>query len=306
LAFQAFDFHAVPQVLILDDKGILRGWVNHVSAQDLGDLIDGKRATLVNPPPAAFDVHQPYLLNGNGGRDDAYCYRSVMAKWEKGMPSFSPGNIRMIEATGGVFQAIGVPLANLYNLAYFGFDQIQGGPRDPNFRLIYLQPILKMKDTSLFAGSWRELTGRWSYSVSVPLEKATGANAQRMLQNDLNSYFGYAAKVSWEDCPYLALVANEQARKTLPTKGGTRKLDGTVKAKFTLTNYPVGWLADILSCSPDREMVQDETGLGAIDITMDEDITNPRSVLDALHQNGLDLVWKKKPMKVVVISDADH
>lgn len=303
--FQKFDFHSVPQVLILDDKGVLRGWVNHVSSQDLADLIDGKRSQLVNPVSMAFDFHVPYLLNGNGGSDDAFVCRSLLATWEKGQPFFSPGTIRMVEANHGVFQAVGVPLSNLYDLAYFGFDLIMGGTRDPNFRKVYLHPLLKMRDTSLFAGNMRVLNGRWSYSLALPSDKASERAAKRKMQHDLNDYFGYTAEIRTEDCPYLALVADSNARKSLPTKGGLRKITGTVKAKFTMTNCPVNWLADLLSCSPDREMVQDETGLAEIDLTLDEDLTNPRSVLNALRQNGLDLVWKKKPMQVVVISDAD-
>ena len=304
VAFKRFDFTSVPQILIFDEKGVLRGWVNHLFSQELGDLIDGKRATLVNPAAVAFDYKQPYLLNGNGGKDDSYEYRSIVAKWKKGMPFSPPGNIRVIEFNSGIFQAIGVPLTGLYNLAYLGFD-LYTGSHDTNFAKVSLHPILEMKDSGLFVGSMKVLEGRWSYSLAVPLDRATAGNAMRILQNDLNSYFAYSVKVESRDCPYLALVSSPIARANLTTKGGSPHLSGSVKAKLSLINEPATMLADILSFSPNREIVLDETELGRIDITMDEDLTNPSSVLNALHENGLDLVWRKKPMRVVVIKDAN-
>lgn len=301
--FQQFGFYACPRVIIIDDKGIVRGSVYGISDSDMSELLAGKRQYLTNPEPIAFDWRAPFLLNGNGGNDTDFVYRSVIARWNNSMAAFRPGIVAYAEGLD-LFQASKESLASLYNLAYFGKSMFAGGTDDPDYAKICLKPVLEMGDTSRFAADYPSGQNLFAYSLSVRGGGLTSWLIRETLQHDLASYFRYTAAVEIRDCPYLALVVDDSARKKLLTKGGPKfYFVGSPHGNYSYSNTTIANFLFLVGQSFSQETILvDETGIqGNIDITMTQLATDPSSVLNALHANGLNLVWRKRPMRVVVI-----
>jgi hypothetical protein len=126
---------------------------------------------------------------------------------------------------------------------------------------------------------------------------------EEAMQRDLQTFFGYEAKVETRMCPYWKLIATDQAKIKLKTKGGPPFFKGIVKASFTARNWDFGNLIRSIRDFNDG-IFFDETGItGNVDISMDCIMTDLNDIRKSLQTNGLDLVPAEKPMKVLVISD---
>jgi thiol-disulfide isomerase/thioredoxin len=305
LTFRQFGFYACPQVIVIDDKGIVRGTVYGISEIDLDGLLTGKKEYLTKPETVPFAFEQPFLLNGNGGNDTDFAYRSVISEWSGSMGSFRPG---MIDYAVGqdLFQVSQVSLGDLFNLAYFGKCFISD-VADPDYAKIFLHPLLEIDDSVKFLANYYTGSNLFAYSLKIRGANFSREQIMRIMQGDLSNYFQYSASVEIRDCPYLALLANDSARKYLQTKGGKKfRFEGSPHGKYSYYNTTIQnflfLVGQSLTHEPVLPLLADETGIvGDIDITMDEVSTDQSSVFEALHRNGLDLVWKKRPMRVVVI-----
>lgn len=304
IAFHQFGFHDVPQVVIIDNHGIVRGLVSGLDDKLLDSLLEGNKKYAERLKSTPFNFKSPMLLQGNGGIDDDYAYRSIITKWTPAQGSFRPGTVRYA-VNGNLFQTTTCSLRDLYNMAFWGYSLFFRGMSDTAYGKICLRPIFEVKDTSLISPDYHLFKNLYSYSISIPGASFSQNRIRKMMQNDLENYFGYNAVIETRNTPYYGLVANDTAKLKLQTKGGDPSISGSIMAKYSLTNKKVAVLLSMISQSIDREGVfVDETGITTnIDITIDAISTDKDLVLSELRKNGLDIVTKKKPMQVVVVRD---
>src|SRR6185437_13958510 len=94
------------------------------------------------------DSKKPLLINGNGGNDTIFLFRSVLAKWN-GILGLSQRFIST-EYYKARVQVIGQPLESLYVLAYG--DTLFSDPdlRGSSYGKLWPQPIIDVKDSDAF------------------------------------------------------------------------------------------------------------------------------------------------------------
>src|SRR5690348_9802731 len=94
----------------------------------------------------------------------------------------------------------------------------------------------------------------------------------KSLQGDLSRWFGYDVSIETRAMPYFKLIANETARRSLPTKGGaTNNKEIAPHGKVELKNVTVASLLERIQGN-NRSLYPfvDETGIMQnIDISMD-------------------------------------
>ncbi len=323
LIFKRLDLWGMPHAIVIDDKGIVQSVVTSVNVKDMQGFVNG------NPPKLEqtyrrssdpdvdltipFDKSKPFLINGNGGHDLGYNYRSVFAAWHPMTNRFyAPDNLDEAVRTG-MFQALGLPLDALYNYAFFGIRS-WGSNDTLRYGKYYDLPLLELKDSSLFLYSRKYARNLFSYSLTRPASNCTQETLQRSMQKDLESYFGYTAHVETRKCPYwkLIMLPGGNADK-LKSKGGQSYV-GELSEKVGLVakNIPV---ADLVNAIRGQNSLESRTGNNTnvyvdatgipfnIDITLDCIMWQIEDVRKALREQGLDLVKDEKDMKVVVISD---
>jgi thiol-disulfide isomerase/thioredoxin len=291
-----------------------------------------------------YDAQKLLLIDGNGGKDDDFSFRSLIRKHKGDITTGSWGYIQNFfwaepgseyEAYKGRVQEIGMPLIQLYYLAYADTirnilihrNQFTGPYPDsttqPLLKSSYGKywhvPVLEVSDKTPFEWSYRSTLNKYDYSLKVPAEIATAKFLQETMQRDLKTYFGYNASVETRMMPYWKLIVRDKAiiASALMTKTPGEKYEAnTNDDPYYYTNAITRDVVLILGSlygygSEDHGKLPkaeqgafiDQTGIThEIDFKFDRSwsFEDFRKYLQAI---GLDVVKDKKPMKVVVIRD---
>jgi thiol-disulfide isomerase/thioredoxin len=309
-----------PTTVIINPSGIVETITNYVEEANIVDLLRGKKTNMARGfllsqerPSHSYDYNTPLLLNNNGGNETNYLYRSVIAEWKYSMKrDWIIKNNRL--------EGIGMDLKRLYRFAYFGIDS--WNDRDTAFyNKYYRSPILEIKDSTLFIPEFTDIPRNifcysLSFATDVFSENPFGRRSivdrhrfMRIMQKDLESYFGFKGIVERRIVPVYKLVASNEGREKLITKGGSEILEFPNGGKsLTARNASVDYLLGLIIGSigyPYEEMpIVNETGItGNIDIKIDAVYFD--DWLKELRKLGLDLIPGKKEMNVLVIRDIE-
>lgn len=317
---RAFNVGQLPHTIIIDPNGIVRAVTVSPEATKLIELMKGKNPKFSaasyanrkdNLERFSYDWKVPYLVNGNGGVDSDFLFRSLLTQWKPSNPTFRNGSMLQFQkylANGGRFELISVSVDVLYQAAYSG-RRVFGVDDTTLYGKFSPVPIFKIKDSSSLHHDGATGKNLYCYSLSVPVNKANESDMMQIMQSDLKNYFGYEVAVETQRMPYWRLTATEAARMKLKTKGGT----------FSI-NSPKPWQETNFRNSPIKELIRiiawysgidatpapllDETGiLSNIDIDLDWAKGDFDVCRKALQKNGLDLIQGEKEMKVIVVRD---
>lgn len=320
-----------PHLIFVDDQGIVKAITYEAKPEQVDSFIAKKKFKFVDQSYDAY-VHsksfftnkRPILTHGNGGEDTAFIYRSLLTyyraevgtnsttleNWFEAVSRDSIGRIvgKSIWPKIFTYQTTGNPLEWLYMKAYTGLERIEF--TDSLYGSYYPRLQLEARDTGLF---YSKDTHDWfSYSTSMPKEKASIEYVQEVMRKDLKNYFGYEVSIERRRMPYWRLVSCEEAKVKLKTQGGPKQgADKLFLAGFSLKNRPVEDLLNLiyLSFPVDKQpvLIDDTEITGNIDIsivpTITGDLRNFSDFLGALNKNGLNLIKGEKEMKVIVIRD---
>jgi len=318
-----------PTIFIVDDKGILRVITYETNPEKLVTLMQsGQNQFAKNENYKQYlqnDVTSLYFVNGNGGNDSSFLFRSIIAK---ATPDYSSSGIANINQKGpgygdlqyvsavnlrkGLFQMSNTSLLTLYNTAFFGQDRAwitdsiyKEAIFLPKYADKVFWPILKVKDSSDFRVNYKTFQGLFTYSLSVPAEKANKDFIMRAMQLDLFKFFGYDAKVEIRKWPVWKLVVTDPTRvAALKTKGGDPKTSIYTNSVSHLINASAFDVIDIIFGEHQGEIFFDKTGIDyKMDIKLEGSLRDMNVVKRELNKNGFDIIQEEKNMKVLVISD---
>lgn len=306
-----FDVYTAPYIIVIDPNGIVQGITSSLDSISIQEFLSGKRPWLrrayrvhedvVEDVKIPFDSNKPFLINKNGGDDTDFLFRSVLSRWNPYLHhGVYPININKT-ADKGSFQVLGVSLTMLYNYAFFGKINPGSGT---DYGKISDDPILEIHDSTMFQSSYKDGKNMFSYSLIIPVNLVNREERmERMMQRDLENYFGYEARIEVRMIPCYKLVASEVAKNKLLTHGGAPFYDEIPKANFKARNWPFVNLIGLIQRESD-EIIFNETGIeGNIDIEMNCLQTDFNDIKRALKMNGLNLIATEKEMKVIVIKD---
>jgi thiol-disulfide isomerase/thioredoxin len=304
------DLYEYPYIIIIDDKGIIQGITYHFSADNIRDFLANKHPVLektnrgdeVDNEAVPYDHNKPFLIQGNGGKDTDFLFRSVLTEYKARVNDISTTD-RFYESNveSGRFETLGT-VDRLYNLVYTGKNIIRFD--DSVYGKFYAYPVWETKDSSLaFNGKDPIL---FCYSLSVPSSRSSEEYLKQHMQRDLQNYFGYEVSVETRKMPCWKLVVNEDALKSPKTLGGTEFFKSWNGAGLIAKNWPIQRLIRTIYVSTGQHLILfNDTGIeGNIDIDLSNCLmSDMNSLKKNLQANGLDLIKGEKEMKVIVVRD---
>jgi thiol-disulfide isomerase/thioredoxin len=308
-----FGIPSYPYIMWIDDKGMIRAITDKtdMTASNIQAFLNGENLKLpekyglaVREPKKAFDFEKPFLVDGNGGDDGDFIYRTLLTKWRRGMPvaGYSSLPVKRGKSRDEIFMT-GVPLKMLYDIA-FG-DTISHQPeRTSSYGSYWFEPVLELSDKSAFTFDAQTGENLYIYDMMMPPGKKKSELRQTM-QHDLQNYFGYKVTIENRVMPYWKLVASDGAGEKLRSKGKHEKIGGDGHTSTILTDEPMSRLIRILwGKNPLGPPIIDETGINHnISIKIEAVLSDLDDVKKSLQKSGLDLVKSQKEMKVIVIRD---
>ncbi|MDP4265050.1 MAG: TlpA disulfide reductase family protein [Bacteroidota bacterium] len=287
---QQYKIQPFPRYVWIDRNGIVQAVTGpyKVTEKNVLNFIETGIMYDTDIERYSFDRNKPYLINGNGGLDSNFLFRSLLTSWDESSPISTPSHI---DFRVPYFQALGVTALSLYKLAYLGANDWDNA--DSLYGNVFPQPIL------LDSGIQHEAKRYYCYSVTVPL--LDRYRMRNILQNDLENYFGWEARVESRMMPYWRLICNGECDH-LKSKATAERAEGT-RIGFSLTRHSVSAIVDLLHSNfQNGPPFIDETGIDfPIDIKVSAILSDFDEFRNALRQNGLDLVEGKRMMKVLVI-----
>lgn len=303
---------SAPKLIYIDKKGIVQAVTSSASEEQIAAFIKGEPFEFKNTSYSAslvrdYDNSKPYLVDGNGGDSDNFLYRSLLAKYERGMPwGGTSGTVERTLSYTNLLQGT-FSLKRLYWLAYTGIEDWMYS--DSSYGKVYPYPVLELKDTTEFILDPDNYKGYYWYSLRVPKAKANKKHVMETIQRDLKTYFDYDVSFETRSMPCWKLVASEKAKTAYLSKTTDRKNAFYDYHGYNLVNITINsFIAATFSATGTGYDIPiiDETGItGRIDIEL-KNITmnNWDAVVAAIREKGFDVIKSEHPMRVMVLRDA--
>jgi peroxiredoxin len=307
--------HSMPHIIIVNPQGIVHSITGgrDITTEKLERLLQGEDVRFypkdIERPK--FTVDDTVSVADTSG--NRVFYRSVLCAWNGEQQKTGAEIERWVtwpkEYLREGYTMSMIPLYALYNYAYWG--QWSWDFRDEKlFGHVYPNPVLEIRDTSLFVYNYTDDVGKgtYNYSLTIPVAEVDEETIKRYLQEDLRRAFKYVAVIEKREIPVWKLIAKKGAVEKLRTKGAKQYASsGSHAAGYTLTNWPSNYLIGSLSYFME-ERIQDPfvdgTGIsGNIDFTIEADMTNLEAIGKALRKQGFDFVKSTQMMEVLVIRE---
>ncbi len=304
--FHKFNIDQVAYIITVDPYGIIRAITKEISEEDLNMLLAGKQAlsprayTLGEErTEMKFDPGRPFLIHGNGGDDTSYLYRSVLSKWAPNMQITYPGNNLRRYLTSHSCQVLGQTFFSLVRLAYFGIESWTFG--DSLYNIAYPKFIWKVSQKS----SEKIDDYRYCYSLDFPPNSISIPSITRIMQRDLEHYFGYTIRVHKVKVPCYTLHSSKRARKHLKSLGSKPETQGDKLGPFSFKNMPFEYLIRrIYSTSVFDFPIFNKTNIkGNVDITMNCILSDSTDIIKGLKENGLYIKRTHRKMDAIIVTD---
>ena len=318
--FKSFNVGLLPHVIIIDPDGIVKAITTNADSSKLRALLSGGNPKFAAPTYAdnksksrdfKYSDELPYLVEGNGGNDSDFIFRSLLTHWRPGNPRHSERLVNSLNPImqQGRFEFLRGSLSDLYAVAYLGMSDISR--TDSNeYGKLYPIPIFEIDDPDILKPD--KVTGhnQYCYSLKVPREKAHSSFMMQVMQNDLKNYFGYEVSIETRKMPYWRLIASEKAKAKLKTKGGAEVISSNGKPwqENLLKNQPMSILLTVIDYYSEVTIngspLLDETGINYnIDIDLDWVKGDYQIIRKALQKNGLDLLPGEKDMRCLIVRE---
>jgi thiol-disulfide isomerase/thioredoxin len=301
-----WEVYSVPHIVLVNPQGLVYAVTNGLDMDSvkIGELLAGKKPQFMSKDHLmSFDEKKPLLIRNNGGLDTSFLYRSVLSRYVD-EDYFTPPDVNYyLENNKAGFQVISAPLYRLYYYAYFG-QWIWGRVKDSLFDKVSSILELDIKDSTLFKADFVNRKNLFNYSLYLPPGKKNAHTIMQALQRELINCFGFDATIETRNVPCWTLTVRKDTTVSLRSGGGTVEVfDSPLQVK--LKNGSVEQLLlTIGSIHQDKTPFIDETGIDyPIDIEVDALMLDLPEVQRALYRNGLELLKKERPMKVIVIRD---
>jgi thiol-disulfide isomerase/thioredoxin len=262
-----------PDIFIFDPNGHFRYRTSSLTEQNITDILNGENPILYPDPGTLSRVrrsynNKPLLISGNGGSEDDFLCRSIIARWTPLQPIFG------ISIKEGRFEVFGRTLKELYLIAYVG-RYYWNSSDSSMYGIFSREVVLELKDSSMLMpqNQWSQ---SYSYSLTNPgittysRGRSEYANefVRSVMQNDLQGYFPYDVSVEWRRMPCLMMKASNQFGKLF------YKID-TVSSEdhsgVLLKNHPIAELISQLESTVKAPNVPifDKTGIkGGVNINV--------------------------------------
>ena len=302
-------FNTIPHEVWIDTTGkiIAITGPNEVNEKNISDYFQGKLEELpLKYWDPKFDRYKPLLVNGNGGADENFVYRSMITNYNPGTELDVRQNDRKFTRLAFGNKPPHVLIKQAAELAYMGdFGDIIGS--DHFNKRIRASPSLLHRLTNRGDSTMSQVKRRgynlFCYDLILPPNFSRVDAGKKMLM-DLENFFRINVSRKVEKVNCLALVRVSQKDKM--------KANSQVKYSATnddsgiqLTNAPLKHLVNYLNRTRYIPFVLDETGYDLkvdidLEISTSDDLERIRK---ALRKYDLDLLPVEKELEMLVLEE---
>jgi thiol-disulfide isomerase/thioredoxin len=303
-----FPHKEVPHYIWIDGQGTVKAITGHgeVTGSNISNMIATSSFTLRQKQDVEvlrYDRETPLLFNQVQIAPRDLQYESIVLGYKEGFAS-RIDVLRYPDNTIARLTGTNLGLTTLYAYAYSTDEQVI---KDNRVRV-------DVADTTTLVYPDHRTTSpedllQWfkanSYCYELIAPNVLSKRFLEMMQEDLARVFNrYSAKLEKRETKVLALVRTS-ARDKIKTSGKEQKFN-IDHFEFTITNCKLQLLVANLNYSLQllRIPVIDDTGyMGNVDLSLSANQSDIESIRKALLPYDLDLVYKMKPIDMLVIRD---
>jgi len=303
-----FPYSGLPQEVWIDGTGKVLSitYPGSVNPKNIRSVLHHKIPSMPqkdsNDDIFSAEWNEPLFKNGNGGNGEDLMYQSLLSK---GVKNLFPETILRSDSVKGYFvTCANASIRDLYRMAFSdrrflnGIDLVQ---------LPISHIILEVEDTSRFVNIIdSEYADENLYVYQLLTPKKTEAQIQRMMQDDLQRYFGLEAGFEDKKVPCLVLTA-EDTMKIRYTQGGkTTFFDAN--AGVRLNNVPLSYFIRNLEDAVyyySRFPIVDETGFKGMlgDFMVDCNLSDYNALDHALKKYKMRFQLQERSVRLLVIRE---
>ncbi|OJY97942.1 MAG: hypothetical protein BGP13_09760 [Sphingobacteriales bacterium 40-81] len=201
-----FPHKLIPHYVWIDDKGIVQAITSteQLTRENVNAFVSGSKLFLPSKRDLDVQLSKPLFINGNGGENENYIYRSFLTGKIDGLPSAYGGTTTSDENAllSRIFITNSTRLA-IYTQAW---PEIRQYPRN---RLIIINDIAR-------GASISKAAEKYSYELLFP-ERPLKA-ARKLMQEDLYRYFGVTVNTEKRVVSCLVMVcdSSQNTNKRIP------------------------------------------------------------------------------------------
>jgi thiol-disulfide isomerase/thioredoxin len=295
-----------PHLMWIDKDGIVRNITSNISLTEtnIHKFLNGVK--LDEDMSYIGQVMNSAKLNNVQEDDSDVILASSIRKWNITMPQRGSLDIPKIIARRLPVNIVGLPLTWLYKFAYLGAGTWVS--TDTTYVGKYFaEPVLEVDDSSMF--SYDFSTGRniYCYKQVIQPNIRTAERIKKVMQDDLENYFGYEAHVENRKMPYLRLIVTNKHKIRIHKDTDSVFINSAfsgLSANGVSPEMIIDQIRHYLSQSLD---IVNETHIKEnIDIKLDAVMTDLSTIREALRENGFDLINGLKLYKVLVIKSLNQ
>lgn len=293
-----------PFVVVMSRDGIVRYVSESIDSSTLDAIVKGAYLQKNKSERIPFNSQRMYLVSGNGGVDSEFEMRSLFSKFDpERQQSMVPGSIFPF-VKYGQFQVLGANVKELFSLAYLGDLNPGGSYGGASYGKYWRFPVFENEDDSTAAFGLDGRAKLYAYSLKLPQSRCTYQLMERIMQRDLESYFGFVGHIEYRKMLCWKMIASKEVRERLATKGGPEKVEGSYELGVQARNIPFALIMRYLSQHFSKEIILDFTKInGNVDISFEGPWITMEDARDALKLSGIRLIKVYVPIKVLTIKE---
>lgn len=291
-----FPHQSVPHIVIINNLGKLIGitYPYTITEENIQSILAGKVIDLPLKNDWAYNKDGPLLLNGNGGSENDFLFRSILTKYKQGIGSFI-GKHTENNGTRSRLTIINYPLRMLFQIAYGDVLNLRNN-----------RTLLELEDPSKFEidnATPNKFANAYCYELITPYS-ADSIMLQHM-RDDLSRNFGVTAKREFRTIKCYSLKTNNNITKSISnTDNSEIDIEQTSLNKF-IRNMPVSTLTEMLNTMLPMPVI-DETGINkniTLKLPFDWYKYTIEQMRNYLSARGFDLIETDQNLEVAVITD---
>lgn len=290
-----FPHRTSPHCIWIDQEGNLMGITesHQVTEKNILSAVKKEKVHLIQKRDQMdFDPQKPLFVQGNGGDGSDIKYRSFLSAGINGLGTYQ------LKTTAGPFISrwglTNTDIRTLYIYA-FQFDK---------YGLSRNRILLEVDNPSslVFKGDTEDQQNKL-YCYEIMTNEISQDSLWRLVQKDLNRYFGYTAGVHKRpvNCLIVTKVPNAKSHRQMGVPQMNISEDG--KEKQFAFNKPLSAIIELLNTVLKYPVI-DRTGLDEnVDIIFPNDLSNIAALKKAFNKYGFELREQRQEMDMFVISE---
>lgn len=286
-----------PEYIWINPEGIVKAVTGseEMTEENIRAFLAGNKIKRgAEPEKIQFNSSRLFLLNGNGGSDSNFLFRSVLTGWYKGQPVITPQRLLV---KNNSFQVLGITRDQLYKYAFAGASF--WSPEDSLYERFYPFPVIESTDSACVPSVDDPL---YCYSLFSPdIINGNENELRNIIHQDIERSFKMGAEVKRLQIPVWHLVLCDKDTTTIASRGqqfsGTRTYGGIHVKGFPMVEF----IRFLQINNPFAGPFINDTGIkGLIDVSFDAVISDIDDLRKGLQTVGLDLIKRNKEMDVIV------